>query len=214
MATATISNWSEGHFPCHSTYTSIAVDMGSGNLGWVIGYDKGGYKNHYGQGVPITIPSDAASNVTSITITVTFHGYDGLNYGTPRTYYVCCLPNKYDTKATQTAQYNNIKGYTGQASFSSDYTGGSQTKTVTISGLSLAPGSTHYVYVHIGSYTTYACLHVVDSITVTCTYEESGKVRIYTSSGWVSATPWVYTSSGWVKAKPWVYTSSGWQRAK
>ena len=41
-----------------------------------------------------------------------------------------------------------------------------------------------------------------------------GKVSIYTSSGWVKATPWVYTSSGWVKAIPYVYTSSGWQRAK
>ena len=41
-----------------------------------------------------------------------------------------------------------------------------------------------------------------------------GKVRIYTSSGWVSATPYVYTSSGWVKAIPYVYTSSGWTKAK
>lgn len=42
------------------------------------------------------------------------------------------------------------------------------------------------------------------------TKTEAGSVRIYTSSGWTRATPYVYTSSGWKKAIPYVYTSSGW----
>lgn len=50
--------------------------------------------------------------------------------------------------------------------------------------------------------------------TQTLTENNVGKVRIYTSSGWVSATPYVYTSSGWKKAIPYVYTSSGWTKAK
>lgn len=48
----------------------------------------------------------------------------------------------------------------------------------------------------------------------TATANNVGKVRIYTSSGWVSATPYIYTSSGWTKAIPYVYTSSGWTKAK
>ena len=53
-----------------------------------------------------------------------------------------------------------------------------------------------------------------NSISKTGTANNVGKVRIYTSSGWVSATPYVYTSSGWKKAIPYVYTSSGWTKAK
>lgn len=52
------------------------------------------------------------------------------------------------------------------------------------------------------------------SQSITGTANNVGKVRIYTSSGWVSATPYVYTSSGWKKAIPYVYTSSGWTKAK
>ena len=37
-----------------------------------------------------------------------------------------------------------------------------------------------------------------------------GKVWIYTSSGWVQATPYIYTSGGWVQATPYIYTSGGW----
>lgn len=209
MATATISNYASEHFPCHSIYTEASM----GTLNQAMGYDTT-WKNHYAQGVPIRIPSDAASNVTSITVSVTFYGYQDLNYGI-RPYYVCCIGERYDTAQTGTHdQYNKIKGYTGQAYFESDYTGSSVTKTVTITGLSLAPGGTYYVYVHNGGYTGFGSLHICTNMVVTCTYEEGGRVKIYTSNGWVSAIPWVYTSSGWVKAKPWVYTSSGWQRAK
>lgn len=209
MATATISDFSQ-RFPCHGVYTSIAVEMGDNKLGWCMGYDTQ-YQNFFGQGVPITIPSDAAANVTSISISITYHGYNGLNFGY-RTFYAGVSSSKWNTQDGN-AYFNNIKGLTS-ASFQTDYNGGSQTKTMTISGLSLAPGSTYYVYFHNAGNRDAGQLYVVTSVTVTCTYEEGGRVKIYTSNGWVSAIPWVYTSSGWVKAKPWVYTSSGWQRAK
>lgn len=45
------------------------------------------------------------------------------------------------------------------------------------------------------------------------TLPSAGGVRIYTSSGWKTAIPYVYTSSGWKVAQPYVYTSSGWKLA-
>ena len=208
MATATISNFS-AHFPCHSAYTSISVDMS--DLGSCVGYDTS-YGNHFGQGIPITIPSDAASNVTSITITITFYPRGNLNYGAPRYMHACVKGTKWDTRDGN-AYYSNING-SSQASFEIPYgTTSTKTNTVTISGLSLAPGSTYYIYLHNNGARVGQIYHITN-VVATCTYEEGGRVKIYTSNGWVPAIPWVYTSSGWVKAKPWVYTSSGWQRAK
>ena len=87
---------------------------------------------------------------------------------------------------------------------------GSLTITLTLkpndySGFLICKTSDGSVYASLGNGTAQSQAGTANNV---------GKVRIYTSSGWVSATPYVYTSSGWVKAIPYVYTSSGWQRAK
>lgn len=169
MATGTISNYASNHFPCHGVYTSTAVSMSSGSLGWVMGWDPQ-YSVYYAQGVPITIPASRVGTCTSITVKVDYHSYNNINYSAGKKYHVCVLGTKYDTKATSKAQYNNIKG-TSHATFTTQQGNvGAQSNTVTLSGLSLTPGTTYYVYVHYASQGGNSSLFVCDNITVTYTY--------------------------------------------
>lgn len=109
------------------------------------------------------------------------------------TYSGCSGPAKVTVLSYNTSR----KGYKGQI--------GSGSFTVTVSGSS----PTMSIKLSVATY-QYA---------VNCTGSNSwslpagGSVRIYTSSGWKNAVPYVYTSSGWKVAQPYVYTSSGWKLA-
>lgn len=169
MSTGTISNYASDHFPCHGVWTTIAVNMNAGCLGWVMGWDPA-YSNYYGQGVPITIPSSRVGTCTSITVKVKYHSYNDINYAAGKKYHVCVLPTKYDTKATSKAQYTNIRD-TSHATFTTKQGNvGAQENTVTITGLSLTPGTTYYVYIHYARQGGNSSLFVCDDIIVTYTF--------------------------------------------
>ena len=98
---------------------------------------------------------------------------------------------------------------------STDYDGnGIQTKTFTFtSPIYCAAGGTVNISMYFRMPTTWRCVVTArqrtDSSTFGGSVSSAGLVRIYTSSGWKTAIPYVY-SGGWKQAIPYVY-SGGWK---
>lgn len=86
----------------------------------------------------------------------------------------------------------------------------------------LMPGTTYYIYIWVsvsgGAWDVLTFPYTGGGSTSRSTRTEitfttssdAGMVRIYTSSGWKQAIPYVYTSGGWKQAIPYVY-SGGWK---
>lgn len=74
--------------------------------------------------------------------------------------------------------------------------------------ITVAANTTYYLWVRCYRNDTTAQI----TIYITAPTADTGKVWIYTSSGWKQATPYIYNGSSWVKAKAYIYTSSGWKQ--
>lgn len=74
--------------------------------------------------------------------------------------------------------------------------------------ITVAANTTYYLWVRCYRNDTTAQIIIY----ITATTADTGKVWIYTSSGWKQATPYIYNGSSWVKAKAYIYTSSGWKQ--
>ena len=84
----------------------------------------------------------------------------------------------------------------------------------------LRPFTTYYIYIYCSSGSAWDCITQPTSTSssrvtkMELTFVEKelwGLVKIYTSSGWVNAVPYVY-SNGWQQCLPYVY-NSGWTMA-
>lgn len=74
--------------------------------------------------------------------------------------------------------------------------------------ITVAANTTYYLWVRCYRDDTTAQI----TIYFTAPAADTGRVWIYTSSGWRKATPYIYNGSSWIKTTPYVYTSSGWKK--
>lgn len=87
----------------------------------------------------------------------------------------------------------------------------------------LMPGTTYYIYIWVSnsggawdvltypySGSSSSTRSTRTEVTFT-TSSDAGSVRIYTSSGWKQAVPYIYTNGSWKQTIPYIYSSGGWK---
>lgn len=155
------------------------------------------YDGRYGT---LAWTSSQNGNTLTVNWTMTLNGGNSGWYITSQCYFDITYgggATSSTSKVTVLSYDTSRKGYKGQI--------GSGSFTVNLNGAS----PTMTIKVSLATYQ-----HAVNCTgSASWTLPSAGGVRIYTSSGWKTAIPYIYTSSGWKVAQPYVYTSSGWKLA-